>query len=305
MKKNILFFCVFVFLVDCQKKEVVYDTFEVKQKNLVKKVEANGSVESYNTVDVFAPVSGRLDKFFVKEGDRVNRGQKIGLMSSENRSMIIDMAGGKGKEEVEYWKNQLQLTPIFAPVSGKMIEIRALNQGERISGAIAQISTGEVIRANVDENDLLSIQLGKKVDISFDIQTKVSIQGQVQRISQISKLVNNVNVYEVEISLPEEKNRQKVPFDIKIGMSVTLFFSVQEKPNAKCLPLSAVNGKSLGNVTVLKLNDQKVKVKLGDVYDEYVEVVSGLEVGDKIKIPAFSNAKNKPKKSPFSFKSKS
>lgn len=299
MRKIIFVFICSLVLHACSKKEIAYDVFEVAQKNLVKKVEANGSVDSLNTVDVFSPVPGRLQKFFVQEGDRVSAGQKIGMMSSENRSVIIDIAAAKGKEEVEYWKNQLQLTPIFAPVSGKVIVLKAMNTGERISGSIAQISTGDVIRANVDENDLLSIQLGKKVDIRFDIDSKASLPGKVEKISQISKFVNNVNVYEVEVSLPPEDQRKKVPFDIKIGMSVTLFFSVNEKQNALCIPVGAVSGKSLTNVTLLKLDGKKTKVKLGDIYDDYVEVLSGLEMGDKVKVPAFNTGKSKIKKSPF------
>lgn len=302
MKKKIFILITLLLVVSCKKKEIPYDIVEVIQKNLVKKVEASGSVNSLNTVDVFAPVAGRLEKFYVHEGDKVVSGQKIGTMSSENRSVIIDMAGGKGKDEMEYWKNQLQLTPIYAPVSGKVILLKATNRGERIAGSIAQISTGDVIRANVDENDLLSIQLGKKVDIRFDVNSKISLPGKVEKISQVSKFVNNVNVYEVEVSLPEESNRKKVPFDVKIGMSVTLFFSVQEKENAKCIPIGAVSGKSLTSVTLKKLNDEKVKVKLGEIYDDYVEVLSGLEAGDKIKVPAFTAGKTKMKKSPFMMK---
>lgn len=93
-----------------------------------------------------------------------------------------------------------------------------------------------------------------------------------------------------------------MPFEVKIGMSVTLFFSIQEKLGAKALSVSAVNGRSNDRVNVLKENGVKTKIKLGDIYGDWVEVVSGLELGDKIKIPAFQADKNKTRKSPLMLK---
>lgn len=300
MIKQAIMICVAVSVFSgCQKKEIQYQSFEVVQKDLQKEVEVNGSIETINTVDVFAPITGRLEKMLVNEGDMVFAKQKIATMSSDNRSTIIDMAAGKSEKEVEYWKSQLLLTPIYSPVSGKVILLKARNTGEKVSGSVAQISTGEVIRANVDENDLIGMEIGKDVDVRFDINPKKSLNGKLQKISQTSKLVNNVNVYQVEVSVPDEKQRSKLPFDIKIGMSVTLYFPIQEKKGVKALPITAVNGKSLTNVTLLKENGTETKVKLGDVYGDFVEVVSGLEMGEKIKVPAFNTGQGKVRKSPL------
>jgi len=303
-RTSILIAVASLFFISCQKEEIQYETFEVEKKDLVKKVEVNGSVETINTVDVFVPVAGRLEKFLVKEGDMVTAKQKIATISSENRSMIIDMAAAKGQAEVDYWKKQMLVTPIYAPVAGKMILIKVQNTGERVSGSIAQISTGEIIRANVDENDLLGLEVGKKVDINFDIDSKKTLRGTLEKISQTSKLVNNVNVYPVEISLPNEKQRGKLNFDIKIGMSVTLNFPVREVKDAKALPIVAVDGKSMMTTPILLENGTSKKVKLGDTYGDYVEVLAGLEIGDKIKIPSFKKRKEKNRKSPLMLKKK-
>jgi macrolide-specific efflux system membrane fusion protein len=286
----------------CQKEEIQYQYFQVEQKDLQKKVEASGAVESENVVEVYPPVAGRLERVLVQEGDMVFAKQKIATMSSENRSQIIDMATSKGPAEVEYWKKQMLVTPIYSPVAGKVIALRVNNAGERVAGSVAQISTGEVIRANVDENDLPNIKLDQEVEIQFDIHSKKSLKGTLKKISQTSKLVNNVNVYQVEIGLPDEKQRKKIPFDIKIGMSVTLFFSVQEKPGAKALSVAAVNGKSNRPTYVVKADGKKVKIRLGDIYGDWVEVTDGLEIGDKIKIPAFNAGQGKVRKSPLMLK---
>ncbi|MCC7460581.1 MAG: efflux RND transporter periplasmic adaptor subunit [Proteobacteria bacterium] len=124
----------------------------------------------------------------------------------------------------------------------------------------------------------------------------------MKKISQTSKLVNNVNVYQVEVALPSEKKQKRLPFEIKIGMSVTLFFSIHEKPGAKALSISAVNGKSNRSVNLLKENGTKVKVKLGEIYGDWVEVLEGLEVGEKVKIPEFKASEAKKRKSPLMLK---
>jgi macrolide-specific efflux system membrane fusion protein len=286
----------------CKEKEVKYQTFEVEEKDLQKNVEVNGSIESINVVDVYAPVSGRLEQMFVKEGDMVKVGQKIATMSSESRSQIIDMAASKGQAEIEYWKKQMLLTPIYAPVSGKVVIIRAFNKGERISGSIAQISTGEVIRANLDEADLPSVSMNQKVEIYFDIDSKAKLMGTLSKMAQVSKMVNSVNIYQIEVTLPDQEKRKKLPFEIKIGMSVTLAFAVNKKKNTKALSITAVNGKSSATVSLLKENGVKQKVKLGETYGDWVEVLSGLEVGDKIKVPSFNLQKQKTRKSPLMIK---
>ncbi|MEZ4846499.1 MAG: HlyD family efflux transporter periplasmic adaptor subunit [Bdellovibrionota bacterium] len=301
MNKKYLLLMLFV-LAFCKKQEVKYQTFEVLQKDLQKNVEASGSVESENIVEVFPPVSGRLEKMFVKEGDLVKAKQRIATMSSENRSQIIDMAASKGKDEVEYWKSQMLLTPIYSPVAGKIITVKVQDAGERVSGSVAQISTGEIIRVNIDESDLPSIRLDQNVDIHFDIHAKKSLKGVLKKISQTSKLVNNVNVYQVEVALPPEDKQKKLPFEIKIGMSVTLFFSVHEKQGAKALDVAAVNGRSNRTISLLKQDGTKVKVKLGDIYGDWVEILEGLEIGEKIKIPEFKASGAKVRKSPLMLK---
>jgi multidrug efflux pump subunit AcrA (membrane-fusion protein) len=90
-------------LASCHKNEIHFQTFEVTKRDLTKKVEANGSVETDNTVDVYTPVPGRLEHLIVKEGDMVKAHQKIGDMSSDARTAIVDMASGKSADEVTYY----------------------------------------------------------------------------------------------------------------------------------------------------------------------------------------------------------
>jgi multidrug efflux pump subunit AcrA (membrane-fusion protein) len=295
----LLFLCITTLSCNAfSKKKETYRILEVGLQDLAKTMEVNGSVDPINTVEVFSPVSGRLEKLFVKEGDFVRERQKIALVSSDSRNLFIDMHSNKNPKELEYWKNQIQLTPVFAPTSGKLIYLKS-DVSDKVSGSLAKISKGEIIRANLDESDLPSVQLGQKVVIRFDILPDVALTGKLEKIAETSKLVNNVNVYEAQISLPPPEEQKALPFQIKIGMSVTLTFVVKEKKQAVALPASVVDSRKQTTVSMLRENDEKVKVKLGEMYGEWVEVVSGVRAGDKLKISETKLAKQKRRKSPL------
>ncbi len=300
MKRTILTLFVLL-LTSCRffvKKDESFHLVQITPRNLVRYVEANGSVEALSVIDIYSPVAGRLEKIFIKEGDMVAAKQKVALVSSDARTFFLDTAATKGKKELEYWQQQIQLTPIIAPTSGKVIAIKA-DLDDKIAGPIAQLSKGEVVRANVDEADLPGLHVGQPVLIRFDIASGVTLHGQLDKIAQTSKLVNNVNVYQAEVSLPVEEARKDVPFEVKIGMSVTLNFPVEEKKDALALPIDAVDGKAMTVIVMRREDDQKTKVRLGGVFGEWVEVISGAKLGDKFRISKFKMDQQRARKSPL------
>jgi multidrug efflux pump subunit AcrA (membrane-fusion protein) len=82
-------------------------------------------------------------------------------------------------------------------------------------------------------------------------------------------------------------------------MSITLNFPTQEKLGAKTLPLNAVDGKSQSKVSLIREGGKKVKVKLGDIYGDWVEIRSGLEIGEKIMVPVFQSQQKPTRQSPL------
>ena len=63
-----------------------------------------------------------------------------------------------------------------------------------------------------------------------------------------------------------------------------------------------LQGPLLKKHVILKENGQRTKVKLGKIYGNWVEVISGLEAGDKIKIAKFKFDQQKTRKSPLLIK---
>lgn len=277
--------------------EQKYQTYKVASRDLIRTIEANGSVEMENRVDVHAPVGGRIERVLVKEGDYVRKGQKLATMSSNTRATLVEMAGDKGKEEQKYWEKQILPTSIFAPVSGRVLTIRA-EAGDKIKGSVINLSTGMLIRAHIDETDLPNIHVNQPVKVTFDISETHSIMGTVTEIAQNSSTVNNVNVYRIEVVWPDEEAK-KLPFQIRFGMSVTLFLEVEKRAQVPALPVAVANGRTNTQIELLNGELQPITLKVGDVYGDWIEVQSGAKVGQAVKVPAFENPAEKMRKIPF------
>ncbi|WP_109077557.1 efflux RND transporter periplasmic adaptor subunit [Aggregatibacter kilianii] len=70
--------------------QTTYLTEEVKRGNIEKNVVATGSIESVNTVDVGAQVSGKVTKLYVKLGQQVKKGDLIADIDSTTQINTLD-----------------------------------------------------------------------------------------------------------------------------------------------------------------------------------------------------------------------
>jgi multidrug efflux pump subunit AcrA (membrane-fusion protein) len=279
--------------------EEKFDVFEIVEKDLTESIEITADVQVRNTIEVIVPIRGRIEEIYVKEGEFVRKGQRLGAMSSTNRVNMLDMAAHKGQDEVKYWEKQILPTYIFSPIDGKVIAI-SLRQGETGSGRFLKLSTGLVVRGNVDEIDVPELKIDQNVRVNFDVKPEEWFASKLIKIDQESKKVSNVNVYEVEVAVPEEAMLAK-NVTPKIGMSANILFPTSVEENALAIKATAVNNRSNQKFSVLNINNQKITLELGDTYGEWVHVKDGGQKGQKIKVPVFSISKQNTKKSPLSF----
>ena len=148
--------------------------------------------------------------------------------------------------------------------------------------AVIVLSDHLIVRAQVDETDIGKIKLGQNAIVSLDAYPDTKIKATVEHIYYESKTVNNVTIYEVDL-MPQEES----PL-FRSGMNTSVDFIEQSKENTLLLPLEAVHREKDENFVLIKQNGDKepVKrsVKLGISDDKNVEIVSGLDMNDKILI---------------------
>jgi len=244
-------------------------------------ISTTGAVQPQNRLAIKPPISGRVEKVLVHEGDHVKIGQTLALMSSTERAALLDAARAQNKDQLAYWEEVYKPTPLVAPINGEVI-VRAVEPGQTVtsSDAIIVLSDRLIVQAQVDETDIGKVKLKQKAVISLDAYPDTKVKATIDHIAYESKIVNNVTIYEVDI-LPE-----KVPAIFRSGMSANVEIIEQSKENALMIPLEAVKQDGEGSfVLINQANDEKPvkrRVQLGIADDKNIEVVSGLETQDKI-----------------------
>ena len=175
---------------------------------------------------------------------------------------------------------------------------------------------------SIDELDINKVELGMPVKITSDAVPGEVFEGKVENIADEGKSQNNVATFDVTVTM------DKTP-KLKAGMTVDAELTVAKKQNVLMLPIAAIqqqNGKSYvipvrsensgaqgntgknnkngnsGNYSNNGNNNNNnnngsrrfsmnmIEVKTGINNDEYIEIVSGLNEGDMVLMPASSSS---------------
>jgi len=208
---------------------------KVSRGDLAVKITTTGEVKPQNRVEVKAPIGGRLEEVLVKEGEEVKKGQILAWMSTTERAALIDAARARGPETLEEWQNIYKPAPVISPIDGTVI-VQTLEGGQTVTTTdpVVVLSDRLIIKAQVDETDLSQISLGQQAEIQLDSYPGKTVHGVVDHIYFESTLINNVNVYAVDV-LPKE-----TPSMFRSGMTADVTFIVSERKNALHIPSEAV-----------------------------------------------------------------
>ena len=251
--------------------------------NIQTLISTTGTVLPQNRLQVKPPVNGRIESRLVEEGQKVKVGQPLAWMSSTDRAALLDAAEAQGPDAVKYWKDAYKAISLLSPIDGEVI-VATTQPGQTVTTAddVVVLSDHLIVRAQVDETDIGKIKLGQSGTISLDAYSDAKIKAAVEHIYYESTTVNNVTIYNVDL-LPEN-----VPLFFRSGMNATIDFVTANKEGALLLPVEAVHKGKSGNFVMLKEPEEKepVKrdVKLGITDDKNYEVLSGVDINDKIVI---------------------
>ncbi len=255
----------------------------VTRGSIEETVEATGSVAPLSRVEVKSPVSGRVEKLLVDEGDRVKPGQIIAWMSSSDRAAILDAARAQGPEALKRWEDAYKPTPIVASLPGVII-LRNVVQGQTIDPSIVMFAMSDTLitLGQVDESDIGRIQLGMPVRITLDSYPDQHVMGKVFDILFEGKNVSNVIQYGVKIKL------DKVPEYFRSQMTANMTFILRKKNDALLLPATAIREGGESKRVLVPIDEkggtQPRDVTVGIATDQTVEIASGLAEGDKVVI---------------------
>ncbi|MCJ7653960.1 MAG: efflux RND transporter periplasmic adaptor subunit [Dehalococcoidia bacterium] len=190
-------------------------------------------------------------------------------------------------------KQDIMNTVIIAPSDGTVVSVD-LKKSSVLSAqdyssktAVKLVDTKSIkFTGLVDEIDILKVKVGQKAIISVDAVPDRTFTGTVKFISPYGTEEGNVVKFALTIELD--------PYDVELrgGLSATADISVYSAKDVLLVPVSMVTTMPFGSiVTVVNESTGQAeprRVVLGEKSLQYVEVLSGLEEGDKIQAPSLS-----------------
>ncbi|GAH07144.1 unnamed protein product, partial [marine sediment metagenome] len=171
---------------------------------------------------------------------------------------------------------------IRAPYDGIVLS-SVYKEGQYASpgiNAISIISDDFIIKADINEIDVVNLQVGQDVDIRLDAYYENEFSGKIINISPISSNVGGVVSYELTVK-PETGNGPELLY----GLSASLTITTSGVENVLFVPIQSVyeeDGKSYVDLVAEDGGIEKIEVTTGIFNYDFIEIKSGLNEGDTI-----------------------
>ncbi len=309
------------------QKIVSVKTQTIKKDVFKHYLEVQGTIESDNNIFVPAQSGGIVTRIFVKEGDKVRKGQvmaqldgsiyqrQIESMNSqlalaktayERQKRLWDQKIGSEmqylqaktqkeslQKQIEALREQYRLTLISSPISGTVDEVK-IKEGESAApgfGAIRVVQLSELkITASLSESYISSVHEDDTVKVRIP-----SIDKEFEQpIEAVSKVIDpNNRTFNIELKVPKDIK------DIKPNMVAVLTINDYTNTGAIVIPLNAMQKTGDDNqVFVIQKNSSKTiaerrSVEPGKYSNDKVEIVNGIEPGEEIITFGFTNLSDK------------
>lgn len=279
--------------------------------------EVQGNVATDENIIIYPEYSGILKNVYVKEGDRVNKGQVLAKIDDGGLSSQVAQAQAQAtlakttyerqkrlweqnigseiqfleaktnfeatQKAAEQLQSQLAKTTVTAPFSGVIDNIIS-NQGEVVSPGQSQLFriinlNNMYVEAAVPENYLPKIQKGTFVKVMISSVSK-EYDGKVTDVG--SNINANNRTFRVKIAIP---NPDKL---IRPNQIATILLNDYTAASAITIPESTIQKNAMGENLVYTLERktdstgvaQKNVIETGYVYNNMMEVTEGLSPGE-------------------------
>jgi len=256
-------------------------------------LELQGAVKTKQNVLIYPEMGGTLQRVYVKEGQRVSKGQLLatiddGGMSSQVSQLKTqaELAKTTFERQKSLWEQKIGLgkSTIRAPFSG-IIDDVIKDQGTVVApGPGAEVFrivnlSDMYITVDVPENNLGTISKGKEAKVYFPVLGDTIIS----KIRQTGNFINPSNrAFSVEIPVPNKKG------NIKPNLSARVSLNDYSSENAIMVPQGIISENADGEqyvyVAVEPDGDKAVAkrriITTGKTQASLVEVLSGINDGD-------------------------
>lgn len=305
--------------LDPQEKIPLITSFTAAEEIFDHYLELQGNVDTKKNLVIYPEYSGILTSVYVKEGQRVNKGQILAKIDDGGLSQQVaqiqiqaELAKTTFERQKRLWEQnigseiqylqaksnyeaqqkmvsqmqqQISKTTVRAPFSGTIDDV-ITEQGSVV--APGQSSLFRIVNLNdmyietdVPERYINNVTVGKSVNIDFPILGK-SLNA---KIRQAGNFINPANrTFKIEVAVPNEDQ------SIKPNLTAKLKINDYTNPNAILIPQSIISENSKGEqyvYTIVEKNENKGKakrvfIKTGKTQGDLIEILSGINHGDEL-----------------------
>ncbi len=320
MNKNIILFAAMTALVcSCgpksndsaavvEKKATKVAVITTEKTDVPQEATYSSTVQAYAINNIVSQAAGRIRSLNVEIGDYVEAGQILAEMdrlqleqaalrlkndeTELERVKALYEQGGVSQADYEAlelafniskrsYDNLLENTVLRAPISG-VVTSRNYDKGDMYAMSspiytIQQISPVKLLVA-ISESDYTKVKKGDSVSITADALPGRTFSGKIVRLYPVMDASSHTFSAEVNVANNDRSLRPGMFARAVVNMGTN---------NSIVIPDSAIikqQGSGDRGVFVLK-NDGTVElriVKLGRYFDSKYEILSGLEVGEKV-----------------------
>lgn len=304
--------------LDTIKKLSLITTVIAKETVFNHYLELQGNVKTKQNVLIYPEMAGILRRVYVKEGQRVSKGQLLAVIDDGGISQQIaqlevqeQLAKTTYERQQRLWKqkvgSEIQFLQAKAAYESQTNTVKQLKRqrGKSLvkapfSGVIDDVMKepgtvlapgqgSEIFRivnlknmyveAEVPESYIRSITKGKKVEAYFPVLGK-TVEAEIR---QVGNFINPSNrTFKVEVGVDNK--------DKSIKPNLTAKLKINDYTNLKAIliPQSVISENSENQQYVYGVtgdSDKKAKrviIETGKTQGDYIEIVSGLENGNEI-----------------------
>jgi RND family efflux transporter MFP subunit len=307
-------------ILDTVRKVPLITTFKAKKEVFNHQLEIQGNVTTKDLLVITPEYNGILTKVYVKEGEKVHKGQLLAKIDDgglsqqlaqleiqtnlakttfERQKRLWDQNIGSEiqylqakstyesqAEAVNQLKQQIAKTNVTAPFSGTIDDV-ITEQGSVVAAGQSQLMRivnldNMYIETDVPESYISNVTKDKNVIVEFPVLGK-TIE---TKIRQAGDFINPANrTFKVEVSIPNEDKT------IKPNLTARLKINDYTNESAILIPQSIISENAEGEQYIYVINNknsnnegdaERIIIKTGKTQGDVIEVLEGIEDGAEI-----------------------
>jgi multidrug efflux pump subunit AcrA (membrane-fusion protein) len=219
-----------------------------------------------------------VDKIHVKNDDIVKANTKLFTLKDTQSRVSYDTLLRQRTELEEDFLELLRIQhfgAVVSPVSGRVCSTD--DSGEKAEIAVISLDQQMSVTIDVDEADILSLQIGQRVEVTVNSAGNDPYSGV---LTQINRTINSGS-YSAEVTL--EKGEGMLS-----GMTADVRIEILCTENVVVIPAKAVNLTQTGAYVYTGCDpdtgkyENRVDVVIGLEGEGFVEIKEGLQAGDRV-----------------------